>query len=350
MPCLPFCTAGGANNGGGGKGGHGLPQVPQYAIEKLNFREVLLPNGFNGLAAEASINVTNDYPIDFEVPPMGFAILVDDCAPQQSKIMVADATTKAFHVRPNRNVTLGVTGYVRQVPQQLLHKCPSSEASPLDFLVSNYIHGKVATVYVRGSDPPSLETPSWLTDLAYGMTVPVPVPGQTFGNLIKNFSMSDVHFSLPDFFAQPDTPDAQPRISATVKALIGLPQQIRFPLEVHRIRANANVYYHGDKLGNLDLHKWQHARSKDVTEEGSEQRNLQIVSDVHKAPLNITNEVVFQNVVKAMLSGQKNINLRVKAEVDVELQTTLGTFVVRQIPAKGNFPVKGTGLVPFRRS
>lgn len=324
--------------------------MPKYAIQKLNFRQVMLPNGFNGLAAEASINVSNEYPVDFKIPPMGFAILVDDCTPDQAQIMVADATTEQIHVKPNQNVTLDVTGFIRQIPQQLLQPCPRSHNSPLDVLVGNYIHGKEATVYVRGSDPPSLDSPSWLTDLIFGMTVPIPVPGQTFGDLIKNFSMSDVHFSLPNFFAEPGTPDAQPKISATVKAIIGLPQQIRFPLGVHRIRADADVYYHGEKLGYLDLRKWQAARSKDITEKESDQRNLQVISEVDKAPLNITNEGAFQEVVKALLGGRKNINLHVKAKVDVDLETALGTFVVREIPAKGNFPVKGTGLLPFRTS
>ena len=226
-----------------------------------------------------------------------------------------------------------------------MHTCPDSEDSPLDTLVGNYIHGKKATVYVRGSDSPSLETPDWLTELAYGITVPLPVPGQTFGDLIKNFSMSDVHFSLPDFFAEPGDPDSQPKISATVRATIGLPEQIKFPLEVHRIRSTADVFYHDKKIGYLDLHKWQPARSKDITDKNSTQRNLLIKSDIHKAPLTITDEDAFSEVVQALFRGKKTLKLLVKAEVDVELQTALGTFVVRQIPAKGDVPVKGTDIL-----
>ena len=53
------------------------------------------------------------------------------------------------------------------------------------------------------------------------ITVPVPLPGRTFGQLIKNFSLTDTHFSLPDPFANPDEPKASPRVSAKIRALVG---------------------------------------------------------------------------------------------------------------------------------
>ena len=273
---------------------------------------------------------------------MGFAILVDACDQPVSKIMVADATTDSIKVEENDTVNFNVTGFVRQLPEAFLKPCPGSNDSPLDSLVSNYIHGEAAKVYVQGSDSPSMKTPEWLTDLIYGVTVPVPVPGHSFGHLIKKFSMSDVHFSLPDFFAEPDTPDAQPKISATVNALIALPDEVDFPIQVHRIKSFANVFYRNKKLGNLNLRKWHKASSKKVDVPKEKHPDLEVTSSIRKAPLNITDQAVFQDVVQGLLRGKDNINLTVKAEVDVELETALGTFDVRKIPAKGVVPVKGT--------
>ena len=78
--------------------------------------------------------------------------------------------------------------------------------------------------------------------------------------------MNDVHFSLPDFFAEPDTPEAQPRISAQVKALIDLPDEMNFHVDVDRIRSTADVFYRKKKLGVLDISKWHKAQSEEIRE------------------------------------------------------------------------------------
>jgi len=164
--------------------------------------------------------------------------------------------------------------------------------------------------------------------------VPLPLPGHPFDNLIKNFSLANVHFSLPSPFADPDTPEAQPAISATVKALVGLPKEMNFNLGVDRVKADADVFYKGKKLGNLDLRKWQPARTN-KTDEG-----LLIESDVEKAPLEITDDDVFTEVVNALVFGSKGIVLGVKALVDVNTVTALGEFIVREMPASGKVFVK----------
>ena len=106
------------------------------------------------------------------------------------------------------------------------------------------------------------------------ITVPVSLTGRTFEHLIQNFSLADVHFSLPDPFAEPDSDDAQPKVSAKIKALVNLPEEMNFPVEVHRVRADADVFYHGKKLGRLDLRKWQQANSTRVNIHGKPKMHL----------------------------------------------------------------------------
>ncbi|KAI9723472.1 MAG: hypothetical protein M1828_004202 [Chrysothrix sp. TS-e1954] len=323
--------------------GNDIPTLPQYDIKRLNFRETSLPKDGKGLAAEVSIDVKNDYPFDFEIPPLGFAILVDNCLPSDPHIMLAEATTESVKVLPKKDVQLNVTGFVRHLPEPFLSVCPGSNDSPMDSLVNRYITGKQNTVFVSGSDSPSPDTPAWISKLLYGVTVPVPITGHALGHLIKNFSMSDVHFSLPDFFAEPETPEAQPKISAEVKAVIALPEEINFPVDVHRIRSNATVFYQGNELGILDLRKWHKSSSKKVTGPQQDHPDLEVRSKIEKAPLTITNDETFSKVVNALLTGKNNLMLSVKADVDVELTTALGTFTVRKIPAQGDVPVKPIG-------
>ena len=177
--------------------------------------------------------------------------------------------------------------------------------------------------------------------------VPVPVPGKTFGHLIKNFSLTDTHFSLPDPWAQPDTPESKPRITANIRALVRLPQEMNFDISANRVRADADVYYKGSKFGNLDLSEWQKANSKRIERDGNSGDDseadgpyLLVESSVDNAPLNITDDDVFTDVVQSLIFAHKTTMLDIKADIDVEVGTALGEFKVRRIPAEGRIPIK----------
>ena len=291
------------------------------------------------MAADVSLNITNDFPVSLTVPPLEFEILVQDCDPNEPYIHFADAMTDDIEVRVEEDVQVQVVGLVKDLPDMVTRACPQTQKSPLDVLVGDYIRGDETTVYVRGSTSPS-HTPEWIGDLMSSLTVPVPFPGKTFGSLIRNFSLADVHFGLPSPFADPKTPESHPRISATVKALVGLPKEMNFPINVGHVRASSDIYHHDKKLGELDLSKWQEANSTQIEAHGDEQAGLAVESIVHKAPLEITDDDVFADVVQALLFGDKPVVLGVKADVDVETETALGKFVVRDIPAEGKVFVK----------
>jgi len=240
-----------------------------------------------------------------------------------------------------------VTGFIRRLPDDVIQRCPESGVSPLDVLLGDYIHGNEAKIYVRGSDSPSLDTPAWMTDLISGLTVPLQVPGKTFGDLIKNFTMANVHVSLPDFDAKPDTPAAQPKISADVQALIALPSEMKFNIDVNRVRAKADIFYKHKKLGYLDLHQWQAAQSQPTKKLGDGNSDLQVESHIEKAPITITDDDVFTEVIQALMFSGKTLNMHIKADVDVDLKTALGEFVVRQIPAEGEIPVQRMSNFPL---
>ncbi len=315
--------------------------MPKFNITKLNFHEINRPNVERGMAADVSLDLTNDYPVEFDVPPLGFDILVPNCLPEEPYIQLADATTEVIHVEPKKDVKVQVGGFIRELPRNFLATCPQTEKSPLDTLLGDYIRGDETTVFVRGSSaPPSDGTPDWVTDLVKSVTVPVPFPGKTVGSLIRNFSLADVHFSLPDPFAKPGAPEASPRISAIVKALVGLPKEMNFPIDVGRVRADADVYYHKKKLGRLDLKKWQKANSTRIEAHGDVEAGLAVDSVVKNAPLEVTDNDVFSDVVQDLVFGGKKVVLGIKAEVDVETETALGKFVVRDIPAEGKVFVK----------
>ena len=320
--------------------GNDIPIIPAYTISNTSFHEVNLPNDLTALAAEALVSAKNDFPVAFTVPPLAFDILVKGCAPEESLILLANATTRSIDVNPHAQVNARAGGVVRHLSDTLINTCPESEKSPLDSLLSNYMDGKDTVVYVRGATSPSSETPDWIVQFMKDIIIPVPFPGHAFDDLIKKFELANVHFNLPDPFASPSSPTSKPRLSATVKALVGLPDEINFPLGVTRVRADASVYYKKNKLGDLDLHRWQKANSTEVAAEGNLPAGLEVQSIVKNAPLNITDDNVFADVIQALVFGGKSLELGVKAQVDVETKTALGQFVIRDLPAEGKVFVK----------
>ncbi|KAL8724781.1 MAG: hypothetical protein Q9166_007759 [cf. Caloplaca sp. 2 TL-2023] len=316
-----------------------IPVMPKYKIGYLAFSDAER-DGQKGMVANVSLQLTNDYPIDFEVPSFRFDILVPGCSEGEDFLVLGQATTAETQVKPKTDVDVAVSAFVRELPEALITACPDTQTSPVDRLLGSYIEGRETLVYMCGSTNPLPDTPTWITEFMKDVVVPVPFPGHEFKELIRNFTLADVHFGLPDPFARDSSPKSKPRLSAVVEALIGLPEEMKFPIDVAQVRADSDVYYKKKKLGQLDLSNWQHANSTRTVIPNEKEEGLLVQSIVKNAPLDITDDDVLADVVQALVFGGEPVILGVHAKVDVETETVLGKFVVRGIPAKGKVFVK----------
>lgn len=315
--------------------------MPQYNITRMNFVEVPIPGEHKqGMAADVSIAAFNQYPVSLDIPPLGFEVLLPGCRQSDDYIVVADALTKPLAVRPKSDVNAEVRGLVRELPESLTTVCPESRFSPLDMLLKQYMDGQAATVFVRGAKHPASDTPEWLIDILSSFTLAVPFPGRSFDGLIRNFSLTDVHFSLPDPFAEPGSPGASPQVSGNILVLAGLPSEMNFDINVTNVRAAANVYYEGKELGKLNLKHWQQANSTRMEETQSSEALLKIQARIKNAPLDVTDSDVMTDVIEALLFSGKEVPLDIKAAVDVKVQTVLGQLVLKDVPAEGKIPLK----------
>lgn len=208
----------------------------------------------------------------------------------------------------------------------------------MDNFLDSYLHGDSSTVYVSGNDhQDNSEAPKWLSAFLKNVTVPAPFPGHEFDNLVESIGLSRVKFKSPDKDAKPGTPEAAPRLSAVVDATVTLPKEMKFPIDVQSLKARANLSYHGEKFGEMHMTDWQPATSH-ITDEGK----LAVRAEIFQAPLDITNYEIFRMVVQRLLwGGGRGLILGVDGIADVKMDTTLGDFAVRGIPAKGDVTIKG---------
>lgn len=310
-----------------------MPGIPQYNITEVFFRDI----DNHTVAADVSVRAENNYPIEVVIPPLAFEILVPNCGLNDPYIIVAAALTDPVGIRPHEPVVANAHGEIRELPESLTRLCPNSGSSPLDRILKDYIGGKSATVFVRGKKQQSLGTPQWVDEVLSQVTVPIPFPGRTFDNLIHNFSLTDAHFSLPDALADPD--EANPTVSGTINVIAGLPKDMNFGINVTKIRATADVFYQDQKLGILDIQRWQTANSTRIHSD-TDDAELKITSRIENAPLNVTDGDVLTEVLQALLFQGKMVHLDVKALVAVKVQTVLGELVLKDVHAEGTIPVK----------
>ncbi|KAK8130120.1 hypothetical protein PG999_002500 [Apiospora kogelbergensis] len=295
-----------------------IPAMPQYNITRLNVKDVPGPGDEPTMLAEVSIVARNEYPVKLDVPELAFDILVPGCD-ADDLIVIADAVTSEVSVKPRSNVQADVHGIIRELPESLTRDCPDSKSSPWTLYSSSTCKENL---------PPFI------------VTVPVAFPGKSLDGLIRNFSMSDVHFSMPDPFADPDDPASNPTVSGNILVTAGLPSEMNFGINVTKVRAFADVYYKHEKLGELDLKKWQNANSTRVEEDKHHEASLEIGARINEAPFNVTNSSVFGNLVQQLYFGSRPIQLAIKAKVDVKVDTSLGQLVLKEVPAEGMIPVK----------
>jgi hypothetical protein len=193
-------------------------------------------------------------------------------------------------------------------------------------------------VLVRGQKQPAGDTPAWLAEILSSIAVPVPFPGRSFDNLIRSFSLTDVQFKLPEP-GEEEGRWSNPQVSGNILVVAGLPSEMNFALNVTAVRADADVFYRGDKLGELNLKKWNRARSTQIPATDDNEATLKIESRIDDAPLNVTDSDILTDVIQDLLFGGKEVLLDVKALVNVKVQTALGELVVKSVPAEGQIPV-----------
>lgn len=316
------------------------PSLPKYAISRFDIHEKPSSGHKRYLEAGLELSVENRYAIDLAVPSLGYEIMIKNCALTDPLIPVGTAITRTMHITPKSDLKINVIGKIGHLPSSLTSSCPNSDKSPLDMLVRNYISGLDTTIYVRCSGFIGSDTPSWAKDLMDNIIVPVPFPARSSQHLLRSFSLANVHLKLPENSGQPGSPETMPQVSAEILAFVNVPKEMKFTLNVTRVAAKANVFFEQRRLGELDLSKWQKATASRNDSDPSSDSVLLVKATVTDAPLEVTDDQVLEEAIQRLLFNRSTVDLLIEASVDVELDSPVGQFIVRHIPANGTIAIK----------
>lgn len=290
------------------------------------------------LAASISVFIKNVYPIEFDLPALEFKVLAQGC--NNSLIELTRAFIQPAHFKPRSGVTVKLRANFRELPKTILEPCSESNSSPLDMLLTDYAHGKNIIMFIQELTSSGFQKLKWVTDIMSNMTLPVSVPSHQFNSLIRNFTLTDTQFKLPDVFAEPGSDEGNPHLSGRIRAIVDIPREMNLNISVNRFRATVKTLYKEQLFGTISIHRWQTAKSEQFQRPNDGGLSIRVESFVDNAPLKITDENIFADIVQALLINRGNVLLQVEALLDIELFTILGQFVIHGIPAEGNVPIK----------
>lgn len=306
--------------------------VPHFNISGFSFHDVNEGDA-SRLAASARAVIENPFNIELQLPELNWALRLPGCTGKE-RLTIAYATTSSVTVRARQPAEVTAEAIVSSLPQDFFSVCPKADTSPIDDFLRSYLDGRSATVYVSGSGSSTL--PSWMSDFLSELEVPVSVPEtQSAGDLIRDFSLSNVQLQLPSPVAAPGSEDALALISATIEAKIMLPKEVNVSVDLNKIKAQTTLSYNSKYFANLHVYNWTSASSH-VEADGC----IMVSSHVEKVPLDVTNNEVFANAATKVLFGS-SVDFGINGTADVGVATALGQFVLRRIPAHGTVMING---------
>ncbi|KAK9454256.1 hypothetical protein V1511DRAFT_530872 [Dipodascopsis uninucleata] len=311
-----------------------------FSVSEFSFSELRGRSGIQVLVVAAA---KNPYPIHISLPALEWVVEAPACDPK-NLVELAVAHTDPLLVQPNASVKLKVVSKISDLPEPFIHSCPGSgsESSAMDQYMRKYLAGDKITLYVHGRPAQVIpDFPPWVADILAAVSIPVPVPGRKSGGdndgtggILKSYGLSRVKITMPSR-GPGENPGAWPRISALVHAVISLPPELDFNIDVNKLRGLSDMIYEGDKFGVLNIDEWIPSTSY-YTPEGY----IQVVAEIADMPLEITDQVVFKKIVQKMFF-MGEVNVDVDGTIDVQLGTPVGYFAIRNIPAKGTVALRG---------
>ncbi|ODQ52900.1 hypothetical protein SAICODRAFT_71330 [Saitoella complicata NRRL Y-17804] len=285
----------------------------------------------NGIEVSADAHMRNPSPVGLTVPSLDWQILLPRCSPEEL-VELSKTTTPSIPIVPEKDVELHLSAHVPRLDPALTAVCDGRNTSSMDDFLLTYLAGNATTVYIRGV--PSSNTPAWMSRVLESLTLPVPFPGHKAENMIKNFQMSNVKLSIAAGI---------PLVSAVIEVTVGLPSEMQLGVNVTKVRASMVDLYDGpDKFGRLEMKDFAPAISR-----RDDEGDVVVKTDISNVPFEVTDGVVFRGIMRSVIFGGKDVVIGMQGSVDAGIESGMGDFVVRNLPAVGEIGMNGLPMSEF---
>ena len=312
------------------------PQLPDFTVNQLD----IVDHPGQGTAMTTSVDFVNPYRLTLDVPSMAWKVMVPGCN-SVDLIRVTDVETGPISLQAGSNVTLVISSLISSLPQELVDPCGDEAPSPLEALFQALLTSMPnASIFISGSHQTS-SLPKWLPDILSSLTIPVPLPSVDTNatDLISSIRCSEMKITFPSPWAPPGTPNAQPKVSGVIEAVIRPPKEAKdVDLNVTAVRADIYLSDAGDKFGRVLVPEW----SPTSTEH---KEFIHVIARVAEVPIEVLDPAAFQRVMSKVFRGGGTVEIGVEGTVDSQVSVLIGHFAIRGIPVKGIVDVEG--IRPF---
>lgn len=312
------------------------PTLPDFTVNKLS----IVDQPGKGTLMTASADVVNPYPATLDVPALEWKISVPGCTPFD-RIRLTNANTGPLSIRAGKPITVDVSSAISSLPQELLDPCRDATPSPLEALFQALLDPKQnITIFISGTSQ-AISLPKWLPDLLSSLTIPIPVPhlNSNTTDLISAIHCSEMKVTFPSPWAPPGTPNAQPKVSGLIEAVIRPPKEAEnVGINVTAVKADVYLFDEGEKFGRILVPEWSPATTERKV-------MIHVKVRVAEVPIEVLDPIVFQRVMTKILRGGGTVEIGVEGTIDSQVSVLVGDFAIRGIPVKGLVEVEG--IHPF---
>jgi len=320
-------------------------KLPEFKVTGVHVED----NVKKGTVMSASVELDNSYPVEVEVPELGWRVSLPGC--DSELIRVTDAETSTITIVPGETVVVNISSSILSLPEKFLTPCTNT-FSPLESFVHSLLNTTLTPprIYLSGHYPtnPSPSLPPWLPGLLSSLTIPLPLPqldSNLTDNLQTDIKVRNMKFTLPSPWAPPGTPYSQPKVSGQVDATITLPPEIaQVKVNITALRTDLNLFDEGEQFGRIVIPEWVPAKTtRRETQDG--RVNITVTNQVVEVPVEVVDPVIFNRVMRKVLQGEGVVEVGIQGTVDAKVEIQVGKFILRKIPVRTSVAVQG--MFPF---
>lgn len=259
------------------------------------------------------------------------------------------------------SIRVSAEASVPKLSEGLAVPCLDSNHSALDAFLQQYLSGQKTHIIVKGASAvQNSGLPEWAARMLAKVQVSVPVLGRggpaqaDDEKLVKEVSLSQLKISLPppkSPFERPGAPDVPPRISAHVEMTLHPPSVLNITQDlgvaVGRVRGPVDLVDAGTGVlfAKFNVSTWvdcittTRPETEGFARESGEARRPPLLDyvvsfDIEQLPMTVVDQKQLTAVAtQLVLKGQ--VPVKFGAVVDLQMNTTVGDFVLNKIPVEG---------------